>query len=179
MKKVLVLGLTILLLLSLTACGAKQEKPTTQSGNTPTVSGSAPTVSGSAPTVLGDAPTFTVEGAGVKPGDTFTVAMRTENNPGIISYRLALDYDNTVLELIEATEQDFEGTTFGPIEKDPFVILWVDAVHPDNATNGVVANLTFRVRDDASLGSCTTRTISLSPSVPRISYPTPWARALG
>lgn len=145
MKKVLVLGLTILLLLSLTACSAKQEKPTTQSGNTPTVSGSAPTV-------LGDAPTFTVEGASVKPGDTFTVAVRTENNPGIISYRLALDYDNTVLELIEATEQDFEGTTFGPIEKDPFVILWVDAVHPDNATNGVVANLTFRVRDDASLG---------------------------
>ncbi len=139
MKKVW-MGLWVLLLaVSLTACGAKETKPTSQKNP--------------ATTIKEDVPTFVVDGATAKVGETFTVAVRTENNPGIIALRLFLDYDASVLELVETTEQDFAGITFGPIEKDPFVILWLDAIHPDNATNGVIATLTFRVRDDAPLGT--------------------------
>lgn len=97
-------------------------------------------------------PAFSVDSATVGRGDTVTVCVRTMNNPGIISCHLYVQYDAAVLELETVTGQDFAGVTFGPTTKNPFSINWIDALHPDNTTDGVICRLTFRVKEGAPLG---------------------------
>lgn len=98
-----------------------------------------------------DAPAFVVENATACAGEEFTVAIRTQRNSGIVSFKLKLAYDSDVLELVSATEQDFANLTFSDIDNNPFTINWVDAIHPNNTTNGVVVLLTFRVKEDAPI----------------------------
>lgn len=147
MKKLLSILLVLVMLLTLTACG---KQPTT----TATSSDLAP--------VAGVDPTVSVDSATTASGETFTVAVRVEKNPGIISIKLALQYDTALLELVDATEQDFAGVTYGPTEKVPFIVNWIDAVHPDNTTNGVLATLTFRVKEGAAAGA-TPLTLTYDP----------------
>ena len=97
-------------------------------------------------------PTFSVDSVTVGRGETVTVCVRAMNNPGIISCHLYVQYDAAVLELETATGQDFAGVTFGPTTKNPFSINWIDALHPDNTTDGVICRLTFRVKEGAPLG---------------------------
>lgn len=99
-----------------------------------------------------EAPTFAVSEATANPGDTVTLTVSTRNNPGIIGLRLNVAYDAAVLELKKAEGGDFSGVTFGPTTKNPFVASWVDAIHPDNTTNGVVMKLTFAVKASAPAG---------------------------
>ena len=82
--------------------------------------------------------TFAVSDASGKPGDTITVTVSTENNPGIIGLQLAVSYDSNVLELKKAVGGVFSGIGFGPLDKNPVKFNWVDAIHPDNTTNGVI-----------------------------------------
>ena len=116
---------------------------------------------------------FTVGSADVKPGDTFTVPVSIEVNPGIVSLKLAVAYDADMLELVEAAAGDFvvaeqENVTvaspsFGPIENNPFIINWVDALAAENNTaTGVIANLTFKVKEDAE--GTTDITITFNPN---------------
>lgn len=98
-------------------------------------------------------PTFRVSNAQGKPGDTVTVTVSTEHNPGIIALRLFIAYDAAVLELTDAVGQDLSGITFGPLTKNPLITTWVDGVHPDNTTNGVLVKMTFRIRSGAPSGA--------------------------
>ena len=104
------------------------------------------------PGLPADAPAFVVESVSASAGEEFTVAVRTERNSGIVSLKLQVSYDTDLLELVGAEELDFEDTVFSPITKTPFIINWVDALRPNNTTDGVVALLTFRVKDDAPAG---------------------------
>lgn len=117
---------------------------------------------------------FAVGSAKAKPGDTIVIPVSIENNPGIVSLKLAVSYDSAVLELVSAEAGDFvvaeqEGVTvgspsFGPIENNPFTINWVDALSDANyVTNGVVANLTFKVKEDAAEGA-TEISVSYNPN---------------
>ena len=114
------------------------------------------------PIVPSDAPHFVVDNATAKVGDTFTVTVRTENNTGIVALRLNIAYDADLLELVSITGQDFAGTTFGPITNNPITVSWVDALNPNNQTNGVIATLTFRVKEDAPEGA-TAITVTYPP----------------
>lgn len=105
---------------------------------------------------------FIVGDAEAVVGEEFTVPVSLDNNPGIISMKLAVSYDAAVLELVSATVGDFgsaEGEvpslSFGPVENVPFTINWVDALGQNNKNNGTVANLTFRVKDAAAAGTTT------------------------
>jgi len=100
-------------------------------------------------------PVFTVDSAKTHPGGIFTVAVRTENNPGIIGLRLYVHYDASPFVLIQATSKDIANVSFGPMDDAPFNVIWVDSIHPDNMVDGVVALLTFRVKEDAALGDTT------------------------
>ena len=100
-----------------------------------------------------DAPAFVVESVSASAGEEFTVAVRTERNSGIVSLKLQVSYDTDLLELVGAEELDFEDTVFSPITKTPFIINWVDALRPNNTTDGVVALLTFRVKEGAAVGA--------------------------
>ena len=58
-----------------------------------------------------------------------------------------------MLTLESASAGSFEDVTFGPTNKDPFTILWSDSIHGNNSTNGILAELTFKVKDDAPEGN--------------------------
>ena len=94
-----------------------------------------------------DAPAFVVEDAKATYGNTFTVTIRTQNNPGVVGLRLRVQYDSDLLDLISAEEGAFVGVTYGPLDSVPFVFTWCDAIHPDNVTNDVVVRLTFCAKE--------------------------------
>lgn len=104
------------------------------------------------PVLAAGDPAFVVSETTAKPGDTVTITISTQNNPGIIGLQLLVSYDAAVLELKEADEGDFKGVTFGPMTKNPFNLIWIDAIHPDKKTNGVVVTLTFAVKANAPAG---------------------------
>lgn len=96
---------------------------------------------------------FVVSRATGNPGDTVQITISTENNPGIVGLQLAVQYDKNVLELTKANAGVFNGVAFGPANKVPFNLNWVDAIHPDNKTNGVLATLTFKIKAGAPNGT--------------------------
>ena len=101
------------------------------------------------PDLPADAPAFVVDSVTAREGEEFTVAIRTQRNSGIVSLKLKVGYDAAVLELVSVAEQDFTGMSFGSFTNNPFIINWVDAIHPNNTTDGVVALVTFRVKEGA------------------------------
>ncbi len=98
---------------------------------------------------IGYAPQVIVDSATVAAGATFSVDVRLQNNPGIVSFKALIDYDADALELVGAAAADFGGVTFGPTTADVFTINWVDSIHANNATDGALATLTFRVKEAA------------------------------
>lgn len=100
-----------------------------------------------------DAPAFVVDNVTAREGEEFTVAIRTQNNSGIVSFKLKVAYDADVLELVSAVGKDFANMSFSPLTNNPFILNWVDAINPDNTTDGVVALLTFRVKEGAAMGT--------------------------
>ena len=96
--------------------------------------------------------TLVVDSLTVRPGDTFDVAVRVENNTGLVGLRFEVVYDEAQFELIGATAgADFSAASFGPTQS-PFSVLWVDAIHPNNMANGTIVTLTFCVKEGAVLG---------------------------
>ncbi len=100
-----------------------------------------------------DGPLFIVDGTTAKAGDTFTVALRIESNPGIVSMKVDVGYDADVLELVSIGEQDFSGVSFGPLTNNPIAVNWIDAINANNTSDGTVALLTFKVKENAPVGS--------------------------
>lgn len=97
--------------------------------------------------------TLVVDSVNARPGDTFEVAVRVENNTGLVGLRLDVVYDTDLLELVGAVGgKDFATATFGPVQS-PFNVMWVDAIHPNNTADGAIAILTFRVKEEAPLGA--------------------------
>ena len=109
-----------------------------------------------------NAPAFIIEDRIAKVGDTFTVAVSTKNNSGIVSFKLKVGYNTEVLELVSIEEGDFADTTFGAVTNNPISVLWEDVLSDNNTTNGTVALLTFKVKDTAK--ACDTEiTITYDP----------------
>lgn len=117
------------------------------------------------PVTAAPQPAFVVSEATGKPGDTVTLTVSIQNNPGIVGLRLNVAYDTKVLELKQAAGGAFTGITFGPLTNVPFVTSWVDAIHPDNKTNGVVVTLTFVIKPNAPAGKSTVSVSYLSEDV--------------
>ncbi len=105
---------------------------------------------------------FVVAKVDSAPGDTVTVKVSTSDNPGIVSLKVMVHYDTSVLELIDTAPAAFSGVSFGPLTANPIAVNWVDAIHDDNTTNGAIAKLTFRVRSSAPMGK-TSITLSYDP----------------
>ncbi len=95
-----------------------------------------------------NAPTF-IMGSGIgNPGDEITLDLSIQNNPGIISAYLELNYDSEKLELldIESTNllKDYMGADdFSAV---PYRFSWDGAaLKADITENGIIAKLTFKV----------------------------------
>ena len=87
-----------------------------------------------------------------RPGSTVTVAVNMENNPGIASIKLKVQYDEN-LELVSTTNQGvLHGvyTTSREITTNPYVLVWSNAENSEG--NGTIALLTFKILDTAPDG---------------------------
>ena len=104
-----------------------------------------------------NAPAITVESIEeTKNGDTFDVNISLKNNPGIISMRLALAYDTSVMELTNVTDSGLLGDALHSEDYsgDEYVLYWDNGTSKTNFTeNGKIATLTFNVKDNAKSGN--------------------------
>ena len=99
-------------------------------------------------------PTIKVSSAEGLRGDTVSVTVSLENNPGICTARLAVYYDDG-LTLVGATDSGLlsDGVFGGDLSENPYYLTWDDsAADKDNMKNGVVATLRFRINEDAEPG---------------------------
>ena len=105
-----------------------------------------------------DTPTFAAGNVEALPGETVEIPILIENNPGIVALSVNVSFDGNVLELqnASATGSVFpaEGITFGgTYNTDSFNIIWYDATSTANYTDsGLIATLTFLVKEDAPIG---------------------------
>ena len=104
-------------------------------------------------------PMVRVENKTVHRGQTFELRIYLDQNPGLISLMLELEYDKTVMELVGISHGTALNThTFTTTNTDtedgflitPFRMLW-DGRTQDSST-GVLATLTFESKVDAEVG---------------------------
>lgn len=90
-------------------------------------------------------PTIRVSAMEGEPGDTVTVEVSMENNPGIMAFVLGLEYDETRLEEVKFSHTGLQGL-WAMSEN----AVWVG--NEDSTYEGVFLKLKFRVREDAPAG---------------------------
>ena len=102
-------------------------------------------------------PMISVSEVSGKKGDTVDVKIQINDNPGIISLRMFVNYDKDVLKLVKASNGDIfpeTAATFGnDLTSNPYTLLWEDALSDQDYTeNGTVAVLTFEILETAPNG---------------------------
>ena len=107
--------------------------------------------------VMADAePAINVSKTVVKPGESTKVTISMENNPGIVTMRLHVNYDNSVMEL---TGIEDHGLLPGKMHNEsdfrifPYCIYWDNGSASSNyIVDGDLITLTFSVKKDAPEG---------------------------
>ena len=90
-----------------------------------------------------------------KAGEKVRVPVILENNPGFADLSIEIDYDSAVVELTDVQPNNEVGGNFTPAQNytvRPYVLNWVNDEN-NNLFNGVLAILTFTIKQDAPLGS--------------------------
>ena len=98
--------------------------------------------------------TAEVESVQAKCGDTVTVNITLNDNPGIITAVFSLFYDQSRLELVGATDKGLlsMGVFSQAHSTYPFILSWYSASSTDFDDDGVLAELKFHVLEDAEPG---------------------------
>ena len=86
-------------------------------------------------------------------GDTVSVTVSLPENPGIVSAKVKVLYDTTVLKLVSYEAGNFSagGYSWGELGKEYFIVNWCDAINPDN-TADLLATLNFEILEGAADG---------------------------
>ena len=108
-------------------------------------------------------PALTVQSVSGTPGALVPVTVRLEDNPGLISLMMEIDYDPAALELDHVEDCGLFGTgsandsvfeTNHDLSAVPYTVCWSDATtHQANTQTGDLAVLWFRVRMQAQPGT--------------------------
>lgn len=88
-------------------------------------------------------------------GKQISVPISLENNPGVVSMRLSLNYDKTVLKLNNVVDSGNlgENSHSDDLVSVPYTLFWTNSLATENFTyNGEIAVLVFDVLEDAKLG---------------------------
>ncbi len=103
----------------------------------------------------------------IKAGESATISINFENNPGLVAWRMDLGYDSDAFKITGFTGtpwekevlDDFGNATTakesigtGPAAANPFNILWGDAIHGDYDNNGTVAEIKVTAAEDIQPG---------------------------
>ena len=88
----------------------------------------------------------------VMPGDIIIVPVAIENNSGIISFKCSVDYNKDEFEFVKCDDTEllsgFQSTYF---VEGAYLLRYQTALNQENnMSNGVVANLTFKVKNGFS-----------------------------
>ena len=100
-------------------------------------------------------PVIAISGEQADPGDTVKLTVSLRDNPGITVMRLQLQYDETVLTLVDVKDADRLGKSVHSKELDanPYVLYWNNTTSKVNFKNtGDIVTLTFEIADDARYG---------------------------
>ena len=102
-------------------------------------------------------PTFVVRNVVVNAGDTITVAINVKNNPGILAMTLSLAYDESVMELVSATNGEALSTlTMTPSKtlSSGCKFAWDGVkITEEDIIDGEILVLTFAISESAVSGS--------------------------
>ena len=97
------------------------------------------------------------DNAALTRGDEFTLSVMLKNNPGLVAWRVFVGYDVNVLEPVAQTRGTLfpaKGVTFGKLGKSPANAMFADTIaEEDYEGDGVLFTLTFRVKEDAAIGT--------------------------
>lgn len=99
-----------------------------------------------------------IENVTGKLGETVTVDMTLQNNPGMIALWLSLSYDDTALRLTNIEDKGLFGSKNAFFGKDksehPYIMYWADSLATNNHNDsGVLCTLTFLILDTAAIGN--------------------------
>lgn len=102
-------------------------------------------------------PSFEVVGGSAKVGETVDVNIKINNNPGITSLQVKVEYSNKDLELVEFDDKQLFGNpvTHSDMSKNPMIISWFDSNSTNKTNNGILATLRFRIKDNAESSNIT------------------------
>ena len=90
-----------------------------------------------------------------KAGETVRVPVILEKNPGFADLSIEIDYDSSVVALTDVQPNKKVGSTFTSSQSyavKPYMLNWING-EGNNTFNGVLAVLTFTIKQDAPLGS--------------------------
>lgn len=103
-------------------------------------------------------PTIMVGSVEGNPGDTISVSITVENNPGIIALRIFVEYDAEVLQLTGVQDgivfSTGKSTFNNHLKAIPYTMLWEDGASKVNySSDGTLVMLTFTVLKSAKGGN--------------------------
>ena len=98
-----------------------------------------------------DTPAFELSDAQGERGDTLNVKLYVRNNPGVTALRIKIAYSDDDLELVGVKDGGlFDGAiSKSELDKTPAVISWFAADSKDKTESGLLATLTFEVKEKA------------------------------
>ena len=97
---------------------------------------------------------MTMSSASGNRGDTVTLSVKLNSNPGLVTMTIKVSYDTSVLQLISVSEPGLLiGTQLNTNYGSPYTISWIDgATTTDNNATGTIATFTFKILDNAAIG---------------------------
>lgn len=107
--------------------------------------------SGSSSTTV--TPSVRVSTTTVKAGETGSITVSMDSNPGLVSWKFLLDYDSNAIEITGITPGAFKNASCGSLNSDPFAFYWNDNSKGNNTSNGTIATISFKVKPEAAPGS--------------------------
>ena len=107
-------------------------------------------------------PTIVVSDVKALPGTTTAVSIALENNPGIVSMTLHMEYDTDILTLKEVKDAGVFGeNAHKPELQSPYTLAWVnDLATTDFTVTGTIVTLFFEVSATAQEGEVSPVTIT-------------------
>lgn len=102
-----------------------------------------------------DTPMIVVSSPVATAGDTVDVTISLLNNPGVVSMRLFISYDESAMSLIQVSDGGILGeyyhqTDAESLKKCPYTLFWMNGLTSDDyRQNGVLATLSFALKPDA------------------------------
>lgn len=98
-----------------------------------------------------DAPAFELSDAQGDRGDTLNVKLYVRNNPGVTALRVTIAYSTDDLELVGVKDGGLFDSAISKseLDKTPAVISWFAADSKDKTESGLLATLTFEVKEKA------------------------------